>query len=308
MQKIQWYPGHMHKAIGEIRKQQKNVQFFMELRDARAPFSSRNPLLEEVREDKPVIVILTKTDLADPDLTVVWSEEIESENTFVGLASNQSPQSYNSVVEIVRTKLGFKKSETVPVAMVMGIPNVGKSTLINHLAGRQVARTGNEPAVTRHLQRVTLSEGFDLLDTPGMLWPNIENFHSGYRLAATGSVRDTALSHTEVAVYLLDYLLTSYHGELKNRYGEEFLDTSGWKALEEIGRSRGALKSGGRVDFDRSAKIVISDFRTGYLGGITLESPEMMAKEQQEVARERLEKQQKKQQRKDKFKKKNREN
>ena len=169
-------------------------------------------------------------------------------------------------------------------AMIVGIPNVGKSTLINNLAGRQIAKTGNEPAVTKMQQRINLGEGIVLLDTPGVLWANLENKHTGYRLAITGAIKETAISNDDIALYAVDYLLDTYPEYLMSRYQIDQLPDSGLEVLEIIGAKRGCLRAGGMVDLERASKILLTELRAGTLGRLTLETPEMMEKELVELA------------------------
>ena len=165
------------------------------------------------------------------------------------------------------------------VAMVVGIPNVGKSTLINQLAGRVVAKTGNEPAITKRQQPIQLGEGWILRDTPGVLWPKVDNQASGYRLAATGAIRDTAMDSSEVAAVLLDFLGVHYADSLRSRFGDDLELAESVQTLEQIGQRRGCLGGGGLVDFDRAGRLLLQEFRSGLLGGITLETPDMRERE-----------------------------
>ena len=289
MAKIQWYPGHMHKAAREMRAALAGVDVVVELLDARLPFSSANPLLAELRRNKPVVRVLTRSDLADPertDLWIRWYRETSDGNPLA--LSARRPAEVRRITGLLRA--GIPQRPEPVVAMVAGIPNVGKSTLINLLAGRSVARTGNEPAITQQQQRVAVGDNVVLLDTPGVLWPNVENAHSGFRLAATGAIRATAMPHVEVAGYLARFLATHYPGPMASRYGLGPVPDGGADVLEALGRSRGCLGRGGVVDSDRAARMLLNDFRAGRLGGITLETPEMIAGELREVEREREEK------------------
>jgi len=209
MAKIQWYPGHMHKAARAMREILPGVDIVVELMDARIPWSSANPMLDDIRAGKPVIRVMTKSDLADAERTGLWLDWYRAHTGEEPLAiTTQRPAEIRRIAALCRQH--FPERPEPVVAMVAGIPNVGKSTVINVLAGRSVAKTGNEPAITRHQQRIAIGMEVVLLDTPGVLWPNVENIHSGYRLGATGSIRETALPHAEVARYLAGFLAADY--------------------------------------------------------------------------------------------------
>ena len=303
-QRIQWFPGHMNKASKEIREVFSRVDVFIELLDSRIPFSSANPMLARLRGDKPCLRVMTKTDLSDRELTEAWQGFYESRpGVRVLPADLRSGRSAARVPGFCR-KLYIANggSRARITAMVMGIPNVGKSTLINRLAGRAVAKTGNQPAVTRQQQFIEIQPGFVLLDTPGLMWPNVENRNAGYRLAVTGAIRDTAISHVEIALFAISYLKENYTSNLIGRYRLEGVETTEQEILTEIGRRRGCLITGGKVDLDRAAKVVISDIRDGRLGRITWETTAMIEAEMIEVKREREEKARKKAERKGKWK------
>jgi len=289
---IQWFPGHMHKARKEVRETLSQVDLVIEILDARIPFSSDNPMISALRGDKPFIKVLNKSDLADPELTRQWQAYLDREQGVKTLAVTSSqPERIRQIPELCR-KLVPSKGEGLNAihAMIVGIPNVGKSTLINILTGRTIAKTGNEPAVTKAQQRINLKNGLILIDTPGMLWPNIENKHSGYRLAVTGAIKDTAIEHEDVAFYAAEYLLRAYPGQLKARYRLEELPRTEYELMEAIGRKRGCLRAGGQVELDKTSKILLSELRAGTLGQITLETPRMMEREQIEVEQIREEK------------------
>jgi ribosome biogenesis GTPase A len=180
--------------------------------------------------------------------------------------------------------LPAKKESGRPImAMIVGIPNVGKSTLINTLAGKPVAKTGNEPAVTKGQQRINIGDGVSLMDTPGVMWPNVENPNSGSRLAAIGSIKDTAMDYAEVGFFLAKYLTTAYPDLLKERYGLEEISPNIIELMDAIGKKRGCLGKGGVVDWDRTSRILLTDFRSGKIGLVTLETPEMMVQEKKQV-------------------------
>ncbi|WP_169393306.1 MULTISPECIES: ribosome biogenesis GTPase YlqF [Psychrobacter] len=287
---IQWFPGHMNKARNEIKEMMPQMDVIIEVLDARIPYSSDNPMIGKLRGDKPVIKILNKADLADPELTKAWMEFFESESGVKTLAfDNNKSDDIHKIISLCQTMVAGKAASGRQIkAMIMGIPNVGKSTLINTLAGRTVAKTGNEPAVTKSQQLIKLDAGIMLYDTPGMLWPKVENAHSGYRLAATGGVKDTAFDFSDVASYTAEYLLSAYPELLKARYKLEELPKTDWEFFELAGRSRGLLKKGGVVDTYRMSEILVNELRAGQIGNITLETPAMREAEEIEVAQLRL--------------------
>ncbi|CAM3948238.1 ribosome biogenesis GTPase YlqF [Vibrio aquimaris] len=282
---IQWFPGHMHKARKEIEEAIPQTDVIIEVLDARIPFSSENPMISEIRAGKPVVKVLNKRDLADPELTQLWIEHFEKEQDVKAMAiTTSNPQEVNKILDLCRKLAPHREEIGKNIrTMIMGIPNVGKSTIINTLAGRTIAVTGNQPAVTRRQQRINLQNGIVLSDTPGILWPKVENPHSGFRLAATGAVKDTAMEYEEVAFYTVEYLAQAYPERLKERYQIEELPQSDIELMEEIGRKRGALRSGGRVDLHKCSEILLHELRNGTLGQVTLERPEMITKELVEV-------------------------
>jgi len=296
---IQWFPGHMHKARKEMAMVLPDTDVVVEVLDARIPFSSENPMLEQLRGTKPCLKILTKADLADKALTEDWLNVYDS-NTMKSIAiSSQDAESVKKIRPLLRTMVTASQSRVNPfVVMVVGIPNVGKSTLINLLAGRTVAKTGNEPAITKRQQHIVLSDNWVLRDTPGVLWPNVDNPNSGYRLAATGAIRDTAMDSAEVATHLLDYLCVNYPAELLQRYHLQLPLSDSVATLEAIGESRGCIGAGGMVDYDRAARLLLTEFRAGQLGKMTLETPEMKLSELQHVEIRRAEIKLKKEQKK----------
>lgn len=299
---IQWYPGHMHKASKELKKILSDVDLFIEVLDARIPFSSENPMLAEIRGDKPVIKILNKSDLADDEKTQEWQDFLEQEKNVKTIAlTAQEPDRATDILELCHKMLP-EKSESVKniQALIMGIPNVGKSTLINTLAGRQIARTGNEPAVTKLQQRIKLDRGIVLVDTPGMLWPNLENPHTGYRLAVTGAIKETAVDNADIAYYAIAYFKKHYADFVKKRYELTELQGDELEMLEAIGAKRGCLRAGGQVDLERVSKILLTEFRSAMMGPMTLETPAMMQEELIELEKIRAEKAAKKAARKKK--------
>ncbi|MEZ8824822.1 ribosome biogenesis GTPase YlqF [Vibrio amylolyticus] len=293
---IQWFPGHMHKALKEIEEAIPQVDVIIEVLDARIPFSSENPVISKLRGETPVVKVLNKRDLADPELTERWIEHLEKEQGVKAIAITTSQNhEVQKVMDLCRKLAPHREEIGKNIrTMIMGIPNVGKSTIINALAGRTIAVTGNQPAVTRRQQRINLQNGVVLSDTPGVLWPKVENPHSGFRLAATGAVKDTAMEYDEVAFYTVEYLAKQYPEKLKQRYMIDELPESDVELMEEIGRKRGALRSGGRVDLHKSSEILLHELRNGTLGQITLELPEMITKELVEVEIETAKKEEQK--------------
>ena len=283
---IQWYPGHMHKASKEIKQVLPQIDLVIEVLDARIPFSSQNPMISTLRGEKPCIRILSKTDLADPKLTELWQNHLEQEKGVKTLAvTTQQPEKIKQITQLCQKMIPQKGSNDKQIkTMIMGIPNVGKSTIINILADRIIATTGNEPAITKRQQRIKLKNNIVLSDTPGVLWPNVENKNSGYRLAATGAIKDTALEYSNVAFYIAEYLLKFYPDELSRRYQLEHLPENETDLMEIIGRKRGCIRAGKQIDTDKTSKILISELRAGIIGKITLESPEMIRQELTELS------------------------
>ena len=305
---IQWFPGHMHKARKDIVQVMPDVDLVIEVLDARIPFSSENPMIGELRSEKPCIKILNKSDLADPALSSIWQEYLEQDRNVRTLQTRtDEPETIRRLTNLCRKMVSDRTDEFRPIhTMIMGIPNVGKSSIINILAGRSIAKTGNEPAITKARQKIRLENGITLSDTPGVLWPNVENPNSGYRLALTGAIKDTAIDHTDVAFFALDYFIRHYPEIIKTRFQLDDTPSTELEAMEAIGRKRGCLGSGGMIDLDRVAKILLTEYRSGNLGQLTLETPEIMLDELSEVEKVREDKAAKKQQRLEKRQKKKR--
>lgn len=281
-----WYPGHMHKANKEMLEVLPQVDLIIEVLDARLPYSSENPAIEKLATDKPRLKVLSKSDLADSNKTTMWQEYYQQDpNIKVVITDQDKSETVKQIIQLcqqlVPNKVAMGKKIT---AMICGIPNVGKSTLINALAGRIIAKTGNEPAVTKGQQRINLEQGILLLDTPGILWPKIYNENSSYRLAATGAMKDTAISYDDVAFWLAEYLLQDYPQLLKDRYQLDELPETELEFMETIGAKRGCLRAGGRVDLEKISTLLMHEFRSGKVGHITLETPDIAEVEKVEAA------------------------
>jgi len=296
---IQWYPGHMYKASKEFKKILPQVDLVIEVLDARLPGSSENPLLAELRRAKPCIKLLNKSDLSDSAHLADWIASLEQQNQVKTLVCSTNDNAIAELPALCRALVSARNNRSAMIyAMIAGIPNVGKSTLINRLAKRSIAKTGNEAALTRMQQRIEISPELTLIDTPGMLWPNIENEASGYRLAATGAIRDTALEMQEVASFIAEFLRQIYPDRLIQRYDIEPLPGSEIELLEAVARKRGCIVSGGRVDLEKVSRLLISELRSGDLGGICLETPAGFAAEAEQVTIDRARKAAKKEARK----------
>jgi ribosome biogenesis GTPase A len=300
---IHWYPGHMHKAIREMTNILPDVDLVIELLDARLPASSQNPAIAKLRDNKPCIKILSKSDLADPETTSLWQAHFEQDASVKTLQTTLDQNGkVKKIIRLCQALVPSKvKANLNILVMIAGIPNVGKSTLVNALAGRKVAKTGNEPAITKGQQRIKLGEGIVLLDTPGILWPKIQNENSGYRLAAAGAIKDTAMGIEDVAFYLADYLIKRYPAALKDRYDLVSVPDTELEFIELMGTRRGCLSAGGRVDLEKASAILVNEFRAGMLGAITLETPDMILEEDVIISQEKQAKADRDAERKRKF-------
>ncbi len=281
---IQWYPGHMVKAKRKIAEDLKLVDIVIELLDARIPLSSRNPEVDDIVGGKKRIIVLNKSDLADPAANKKWMAYFNRGNTKVILANSVAGVGLKDVLaasnQLMKEKLDKLKSKGLLVkttrALIIGIPNVGKSTFINKLAGKSVAQTGDRPGVTKSKQWIKVSRELELLDTPGILWPKFEDERVGMCLAFTGAIKDEILDVNELAQKLLEVLMTRFPDKLKQRYKLEEIPAAMTpeELLEAIGRKRGCIIAGGAVDTQRAAVMLLDEFRGGKIGNITLETPE----------------------------------
>ena len=279
---IQWYPGHMTKTRRQIEADLKQVDAVCEIVDARIPMSSRNPDIDAICGQKPRIIVLNRMDLADPEGTKIWTEYFKSKGMAVVVTDCKSRKGINQFTPAARSACREKLERDAargmnrPLrVMVVGIPNVGKSTLINQISGRKGAKAENRPGVTRGKQWVTVDSGLLLLDTPGILWPKFEDPEVGMMLAYTGAVKDGILDIEELACRLISLLHQRYPEALKERYKlEAEPGTPGYVLLEMAGRKRGFLISGGEINTERMAKVLVDEYRSGKLGRFTLEVPE----------------------------------
>ena len=288
MTQIQWFPGHMHKARVQIQETLPRVDLVIEVLDARIPYSSENPMLAELRGDKPCLKLLSKSDLADEQRTAEWLDYLEQQRDISARAvTAKQPGQMHRLTEVCRDMMREKIDAGKPItAMIVGIPNVGKSTLINKLVGKTVTKTGNEPAITKQQQTVRIGDNVRVLDTPGVMWPNVENPNSGMRLAVTGAIRETAMDYADAGYFAATYLLENYPERLVDRYAVDKLPQTNSELIDMIGSKRGCLNKRGIVDIDRASRIFIQDLRSGLLGPITFETPAMMEQEREQVAAE----------------------
>ena len=282
---IQWYPGHMTKTRRMMEEDLKLVDAVCEILDARIPISSRNPEIDTLCGKKPRLIILNRIDMADPEMVRKWAEYFRGKGWAVIQTDCRSRKGINTFVPAVRDLLAEKlaryaeKGQTGrPLKiMVVGIPNVGKSTFINQIAGRKGAKAENRPGVTRGKQWVTVDQGLLLLDTPGILWPKFEDPQVGMRLAYTGAVKDDVLDVETLACNLMQMLAARYPQAVTERYKIDIPDEiDGWELLQQAGRKRGYLISGGEIDTERMARVLLEEYRSCKLGRFTLESPEML--------------------------------
>jgi ribosome biogenesis GTPase A len=273
---IQWFPGHMHLTRKAIEERIKEIDVVIELLDARLPGSSANPMLAQLTAGKPALKVLNKQDLADPARTQEWLAHFNAMPGTRALGLDASMTSPAKVLVQACFELAPNRGTMVKPMRVLicGIPNVGKSTLINTLKGKRATQTGDEAGVTKIEQRIVLQDGFYLFDTPGVLWPRIIVAKSGYNLAASGAIGRNAFDEEEVALELLDYLHQHYAPQVEARYKiTGVADQTDEKILEAVGRKRGALLPGGKINLQKAADLVIHDFRSAVMGRITLETP-----------------------------------
>lgn len=279
---LQWYPGHMTKARRQMQEDLKLIDLIIELVDARIPLSSRNPDIDELGKNKSRLILLNKSDLADEKYNEQWTTYFQKKGFFVLKVNSKSGAGLKAIQGVIQEackekierdrRRGIKNR---PIrAMVVGIPNVGKSTFINSYAGKACTKTGNKPGVTKGKQWIRLNKNLELLDTPGILWPKFEDQEVGKRLAYIGSIKDEILNLEELSLELLEYIRTNYSGLLNQRYGISE-DVTPLSLLEEIAENRKCLIRGQELDYAKAAGILMEEFRNGKIGRITLEYPPM---------------------------------
>ena len=277
---FQWYPGHMTKAKRQMQEDLKLIDLIIELVDARIPYSSRNPDIDEMGKNKARLILMNKSDLSDAKKTEIWSSYFKEKGFFtVGLDARSKggmKAIHGKIKEACSEKIARDRKRGIqnrPVrAMVVGIPNVGKSTFINTYAGRACTKTGNKPGVTKGRQWIRLNKDVELLDTPGILWPKFEDQKVGLHLALVGSIKDELLNTDEMAMELIGFLLKEYPGTLKGRYGVNE-DEKAADVLKAVAENRNCLKKGNELDYSKAAALIVEDFRCGRLGRLTIELP-----------------------------------
>ncbi|GAE29225.1 ribosome biogenesis GTPase YlqF [Alkalihalobacillus hemicellulosilyticus] len=279
---IQWFPGHMAKARREVTEKLSLIDVVIELVDARVPLASRNPMIDELTAHKPRLILLNKADLADPAVTTEWVRYFEEAGMKVLVINSQNGKGTEKIAQACRElasplieKLKAKGMKPRAIrAMILGIPNVGKSTLINRLASKRTAKVGDRPGVTKQQQWIKVGKTLELLDTPGILWPKFEDQLTGYLLAATGAIKDELLDFQDIALFVLKKMKVYYQDRLKERYKLDEIPEDPIELFDEIGKKRGCLMSGGYVDYDKAAEIILRELRAGTLGPVTLERVE----------------------------------
>jgi len=278
---INWFPGHMKKTEGLIKENLKLVDIVIELVDARIPDASKNPLIDEIIKNKPRLVVFNKSDMADDNITNDWINYYRKQNIKVVKTNSIDSKSFSNVYEgineVLKEKIEKYKENNLNLVikmMVVGIPNVGKSSFINKISKRAGAKTGDKPGVTKGKQWVRLQKGYELLDTPGILWHKFSDEIVARKLAFVGSIKDEILDIEELAFYLLDFLKNDYPDNLKDRYKVDFTpETDTYELMEEIAKKRGFVIRGGEIDLTRCANTILDEFRGLKLGRISLEKP-----------------------------------
>ncbi len=282
MMNINWYPGHMKKTKESIQKNLKMVDLVFELIDARIPYSSQNPVIDSIVGDKPRVIIFNKVDLADSRSNKIWQEYFDKNNIPSVLVDSITGKGLDNLMKIALEvtkdkRLAFEKRGVIQKptrAMIIGIPNVGKSTLINSLSGRKGTKTGNRPGITKTNQWIKTKGNLELLDTPGILWPKFEDQKVGLNLAFTGAIKDEILDTETLALKLTERLSKNFPHLLCKRYGIEIENDTALEIMIKIAKKRGCIIRGGEIDYTKVSSIILDEFRKGIIGNITLELPE----------------------------------
>lgn len=278
---IQWFPGHMAKARREVTEKLKLVDIIYELVDARIPYSSRNPMIDEIIQHKPRIVLLNKADMADHVRTSEWIQYFSGKGVKALAINAQAGEGLREIIhashQLLKEKSDRLKARGVKPrairAMIVGIPNVGKSTLINRLAKKNIAKTGNTPGVTKAQQWIKVGKELELLDTPGILWPKFDDQEIGMKLAVTGAIKDTLLNLQDLAIFSLRFLEKAHPERLKERYQLEQVPDDIVALFDHIGKLRGCIMSGGLIDYDKTAELVVREIRSEKFGPVTFDLP-----------------------------------
>ncbi|MDZ7925218.1 MAG: ribosome biogenesis GTPase YlqF [Marinagarivorans sp.] len=271
---INWYPGHMEKARKQVKEVMPMVDVVIEVLDARLPYSSTNPMIETLRGEKPTLKVLSKSDLADDSVTREWlAFWREQRNTDALAITTQNVNIAKSIPERVMALLPNQNRRPGPInALILGIPNVGKSTLINTLVGRKVVSVGNEPAVTKAQKRIRVNDDFILIDTPGMTWPGSKDVMINYRLATSGAIRDTALEYDDVGIFAMDYMLQRYPDLVAKYFQIKNLADNAFDAMAQVAKMRNCMQRGG-ADYLRAGELFVRELRAGKIGRASLEEP-----------------------------------
>lgn len=286
---IQWFPGHMAKARRQVTEKLKLVDIIFELVDARLPLSSRNPMIDEVIQQKPRLIILNKMDMADDVETKKWIRYFEDQGTRAVAINSLEGKGLQAVTKVSKEILTEKWDRMIAKgikprairAMIVGIPNVGKSTLINKLSKKSLAKTGNMPGVTKAQQWIKVGKEIELLDTPGILWPKFEDPEIGFKLAVTGAIKDSVIQMQELAIYALKFLEDRYPDRMLQRYGIDHVDDEIVNTFDHIGKKRHCKAPDGEIDYEMTAEIIIRDIRNQHLGKVTFDyRDEMIVKEE----------------------------
>ena len=278
---INWYPGHMAKTKKQIIEDLKLIDIVVEILDARMPLASVNPDIQNYIKDKKKIIILNKSDLADENITNEWIKYYKSKGINAIAIEANNGKGIPKVIDCIKSEYKSIEEKYIKKGrigkairiMVLGIPNVGKSTFINKLAKRNTAKVGNKPGVTKQKQWIKIDNNIELMDTPGMLWPRLDDQELAMHLAFVGTIGENSIDNEEIAYYLIEYLKNTYPNKLKERYNVELAEKETMDIINEIAKKRGAIISGGNINMQKVSDIILNEFRSGKLGRITIELP-----------------------------------